>query len=255
MSGVWIVARMTFLEARRNRVAWSLLFFCLLLILTSYLFEEVTIASFDRIVRDVGMAAMSGFGVLLAIFLGVNVVTREVERRSAYFVLAKPIARWQYLLGKMLGVWLMLAVCLALMLGAFLFETLVYRGPVQLVMFQAFWLLLVEILLLTSFSILVSTFSSSIISAFISLGLFVSGHLTSDLFLLSEKSRAGTRRLVGTVLFYALPNLDRLNLKTQVSLLTPVPATTVISNSLYGLLYVVAFFVLAVAIFRRRDLK
>jgi Cu-processing system permease protein len=250
-----VVARMTFLEARRNRITWSLVFFCLLLVLTSYLFQEVTITAFDRIVRDVGMAAINAFGVLLAVFLGVNVVTREIERRSAYFVLAKPLARWEYLLGKLLGVWLTLILSLMLMLGAFLVETKVYRGPIEPVIFQAFWLFLIEILLLASFSILASSFTSSLISAFMSLSLYVSGHLSADLYVLTERSRSESRQIIGKVLFNVLPNLERLNLKTEVSLLTPVSAGSVATRTLYGLIYVTAFLLLAIAIFRRRDLK
>jgi ABC-type transport system involved in multi-copper enzyme maturation permease subunit len=255
MSGAWVVARMTFLEARRNRIAWSLLFFSLFLVLTSFLFQEVTIASFDRVVRDVGMAAISVFGVLLAIFFGINVVTREIERRSAYFVLAKPIARWEYLLGKLAGVWLTLAGCLALMLAAFLIEAVAYRGPITAVVFQAFWLLLMEILLLASFAILASTFTSSLMAAFMSIALFVSGHLTTDLYVLSEKSQSPLRRAIGTGIYYVLPNLERLNLKGEVSLLKEVPAERVVFSTLYGLLYAAAFLLLAVALFRRRDLK
>src|SRR5207245_9618139 len=94
------IARATVIEARRNRVAWSILFFCLVMVLTSFLFQEVTIAAFDRIVRDVGIAAISLFGVLLGMFLGVGVVGKDIDRRIVYAVVAKPISRFEYLLGR-----------------------------------------------------------------------------------------------------------------------------------------------------------
>lgn len=255
MLGVITVAQMTFLEARRNRVIWSLLFFCLFLVLTSYMFQELTIAAYDRIVRDVGLGAISLFGTLLSTFLGVGVVTREIERRTVYTMLAKPLSRWQYLCGKLAGVWLTIIVCVVLMLISFLLETLMYRGPVEVVIFQAFWLMLVEFLLLISFAILCSTFTSSAIAAFMTLSLYVIGHLSQDLYFFSEKSKSEITKFIGRMLFYILPNLERVNLKGQASLLVPVGATQVFEATLYGMMYVLAFLLLSFVIFVRRDLK
>ncbi len=255
MNNVFVIARMTFLEARRNRITWSIVFFCLVLVLASFLFQEVTIASFDRIVRDVGVGAINIFGVMLAVFLGVNVVSREIERRTVYSLLAKPLSRVQYLLGKLLGVWLTTVVCLGLMLLAFIFEAKVYRGPLELVIFQAFWLMLVEFLVLSSFAILASTFTSSAISAFMTLSLYVVGHLSDDIYFAARKSDSAIVQKAGAVIFYVLPNLEKLNLKGQVSKLIPVAGTDVLFATGYGLVFVAAFMALAIALFIRRDLK
>lgn len=255
MNGILIIARMTFLEARRNKITWSIVFFCLVLVLTSFLFQEVTIASFDRIVRDVGVGAINVFGVMLAIFLGVSVVSREIERRTVYSFLAKPLTRVDYLLGKLLGVWLTTIVCLALMLVAFLVEAKVYRGQLDLVIFQAFWLMLVEFLVLASFAILASTFTSSAMSAFMTVSLFVVGHLSDDIYFSARKSDSLVVQKLGALLFYAIPNLEKLNLKRQVSLLTPVAGVDVLIATAYGAVFVAAFIGLAIAFFARRDLK
>jgi Cu-processing system permease protein len=255
MNEIAVIARMSFLEARRNRVTWSLFFFCHTQVLTSFMFQEVTIAYFDRIVRDVGFAAINLFGVLLAVFLGVNTVTREIERRTVYALLAKPISRGRYLVGKLLGVWLTVAVCLSMMFVAFLFETTLYQGPIDAVMFQAFWLLLVELLLLAAFAILVSTFTSSIMAAFMTLSLVIIGHLSEDLAFFASKSSAPAVRTLGQWTFFVLPNLDRLNLKNQLAVLAPVDAGHVLTASAYGIAYVVAFMALSIVLFSRRDLK
>jgi len=255
MMAVLTVARMTFLEARRNKVTWSLLFFCVILVLTSFLFEEVTFVAPDRLMRDVGMGAINLFGVALSIFLGVSVVTREVERRTAYTVLTKPLGRAQYLLGKLAGVWVTVAVSLAMMLAVFLVENALWRGPFGLVLLQAFWLMLMEFLVLASFSILASTFTSSIMSTFMSAGLFLIGHLSPDLYFFAQRSKEPTLRAIGTALYYALPDLEKLNLKTQVSLMAPVTGSAVLASTAYALIFVAAFFVLSAVIFSRRDLK
>lgn len=255
MSNVFVIAWMTFVEARRNRILWSLLFFCLALVLTSFLFQEVTVATLDRVIRDVGLATLNGFGMLLAIFLGVSVVTREIERRTVYVLLSKPLGRGRYLLGKLLGVWFTLVIALSAMFLAFLVENAAYAGNTPAILFQAFWLMLVELLVVTSFSILASTFTSSAMSAFMTASLVVAGHLTTDIYFFSSKSKSILIKRSGAALFYLLPNLEKLNLKTDASLLRSVPAAQVCSATAYGLVYVAAFFVLSLAFFRRRDLK
>jgi ABC-type transport system involved in multi-copper enzyme maturation permease subunit len=246
---------MTFLEARRNKVTWSIVFFCLVLVLNSFLMQEVTIAAHDRIMRDVGLAAINLFGLLLAIFLGVSTVTREIERRTVYMILARPISRAQYLVGKLFGVWITIAASLGMMMVAFVLEMVVFRAPVAAVLFQAFWLMMMEFLLIASFSILASTFTSSLISAFLSVALFVIGHLASDLHFFGSKSQSPVVRALSAALFYLLPNLEKLNLKTAAALLTPVSAAAIGSATLYALIYVVAFMALSLALFTRKDLK
>jgi Cu-processing system permease protein len=252
---IWTIARMTFIEARRNRVTWSLLFFCGVLVMTSFMFQELTIAGFDRVVRDVGLAAIHAFGVMLAIFLGVSVVTREIERRTVYSLLARPLGRAQYLIGKVLGVWITIIVSLSLMMCAFLIENALYGGPMAAVVFETFWLMLVELLVITSFSVLVSTFSSSVMAAFLSMSLFIIGHTSQDLYFFGRKSHVELVRKLGAACFFALPNLERLNLKTKASIMEGVPLHDVLLDSLYGFCFVMIFLVAAASIFGRRDLK
>jgi ABC-type transport system involved in multi-copper enzyme maturation permease subunit len=246
---------MTFLEARRNKVTWSILFFCLVLVLNSFLTQEVTFAAYDRLLRDVGLAAINLFGLLLSVFLGVSAVTREIERRTVYLILSKPVSRAQYLVGKLLGVWITIVASLSMMMFVFVIENMALGAPVKPVMFQAFWLMLVEFLLITSFSILASTFTSSLLSAFMSCGLFVIGHLSSDLHFFGRKSQSELMKHLGAGLFYILPDLEKLNLKTAASLLSPVAAESVIASTFYGLLYVGAFFAMSLAVFTRKDLR
>jgi hypothetical protein len=129
-----------------------------------------------------------------------------------------------------------------------------YGAPLPPVIFQAFWLMLIEFLLIASFSILASGFSSSAMSAFVSISLFVIGHLSADLYEFGSKSSSALLRGLSG-LFYVLPNLERLNLKTQASVLASVPAGSVASATAYGLVFVAAFMALAVFLFSRRDLK
>jgi Cu-processing system permease protein len=246
---------MTFLEARRNRVLWILIFFCLVMVLSSFLFQEVSINTIDRIVRDLSIATADAFGLIMAIFLGVSVVTREIERRTVYLLVTKPISRSQYLLGKLLGVWLTLAVLQALMVLAFTVEALLYRGDTSPIVYEAFWLMLVEFWVITSFSVLASTFTSSIMSAFLSLSLFMIGEFAPSVYFFGKKTSSHVAKLALKGLFYLLPNFEWLNLKDESSMLIPVPFVQVVTSTIYGMLFAASFFCMALAIFRRRDLK
>lgn len=246
---------MTFLEARRNRTTMVFLLFALVILMTSFLFQEVTIAAHDRILRDVGLAAIHAFGTVLAVFLGTSVVSREIDKKTAYILLTKRLTRPEYLLGKLLGVCLTLLVNLGLMTAAFTLENWAYAAPLAPVVFYTIWLIFVELTVLASFSILASSFTSPIMSAFMSIGLFLIGRFSSDLYAFSRRSQSAFVRAIGAGLFYLLPDLDRLNLKNEASLLRPVDVWPVATATAYGLIYVGAFLALAIAIFQRRDLK
>lgn len=255
MKRAWAIAVMTFIEARRNRTTMAFFLFALVMVMTSFLFQEVTIAAHDRILRDVGLAAIHAFGTVLAILLGVSVVSREIERKTAYILLTKRLSRSEYIFGKLLGICITLFATLGLMTIAFVFEAWAYAAPLAPAVFAALWLIFVELLLLGSFSIFASSFTSPMMSAFMSIGLFLIGRFSSDLYTFSHKSPSAIVRAIGAALFYALPNLERLNLKAEASLLRPVDLWQVFTTTIYGLLYIAAFLALAVAVFQRRDLK
>ncbi len=255
MSGTLAIARATVIEARRNRVAWSLLFFCLVMVLTSFLFQEVTIYAFDRIVRDVGMAAISLFGVLLGVFLAIGVVGRDIDRRIVYAMVAKPITRFEYLVGRAVGVWLSVVLSLAFMAVAFFLECLVYNGPIQLVMFEGLALLLVEIFVVVSVAVFASSFTGPLMAAFITISFWVIGHFSEDLYFAGRRASSAAARYLAAGIFYALPNLEKLNLKSEVATLAAVPLSRVAGAVGYGALYSVLFLILAAVVFNRRDLK
>jgi Cu-processing system permease protein len=255
MRSVLAIAGATVLEARRNRVAWSLLFFCLVLVLTSFVFQEVTIASFDRIVRDVGMATVSLFGVLLGVFLGVGAVGRDIDRRIVYILVGKPISRFQYLLGRTLGAWFSVSLSLALMSVALFLECFLYRGPITLVMIEGLVLLMVETLVLVSLAVMASCFAGSLIASFISVSGYVIGHFSEDIYFAGRRSASAAVRSIAAAVFYAMPNLERLNLKSEISTLTPVSLARFGGGIVYGLLYAALFLAIAAVVFERRDLK
>lgn len=255
MNAIFPIAWNTFREARRNRVFFSILFFAVALILFSVLFTEVTFTSHDRILRDVGFATMNLFGVAMAIFLGVGMVNREIEKKTIYTVVSKPVPRWSFILGKGAGLTLTLLAVVGLMFLGFLGTLALYGSPIESVLLQGFYGLMLEVVVLTSFAIFCSTWTSSTLSAFLSAAMFVVGHLARDIQHFGARSDSETVRTLSEWVYRALPDLERFNLKAALSYLQPVAGGELLAMGLYALAWIAVFLGAASLIFSRRDLR
>jgi ABC-type transport system involved in multi-copper enzyme maturation permease subunit len=257
MGAILAIAANTIREARRHKVFYSILFFALAIILCSFLFGGLTIHFIDRILRNVGAGAIGLFGVLLAIFLGVGMVSREVDRKTVYTVVTKPIHRSQFILGKFVGLMGILGISLGVMVLCLLGVLAVFSlepVPVGTLLWH-FVLTQVMLGILVSFAILLSTFTSSALAAFSTVGIYVVGVLSSDLHFFGQRSESGLVQALARGLYYGLPNLQRFNVTHQVTYLLDVDPATASLSILYGLAYCVAFLGLAMAVFGRRDFK
>jgi len=246
----------TFREAIRDKILYNLAFFALLVMGVSVIIGKMTLGERLKIIQDVSLAAMSVFGLLIAIFVGIGLVHKEIKRRTVYTLLAKPIARWRFVVGKYLGLMLVIAINMAVMtatliaLMAAFSETGVAWGVLVAVL-----LIMVELMVVTAVAVLFSTFSTPTLSAMFTLGVWMIGRFSSDLVVLAQKSDNPVLRAVVTGAHYLLPNLEKFDVKQQVVYAMPIEPAYVAGAVLYGLLYIVFLIGLAAAIFERRDFK
>lgn len=250
---VGVIAWNTFRENLRDKILYNLLFFALLLIGVSVLLADLTIMEHHKMVTDMGLAAMNLVGVIIAIFVGIGLVSKEIERRTVYTIMARPISRAQFILGKYLGLAFTLLVNVVVMLAVYLATLWMYRAPVHGALLQAVELIFVELLLVTALALFFSTFSTSTLSAILTLALYVIGHLTTDLKAIADKSHSETVKAVMTGLYYLCPNLEALNVKGQAAMGTAIEPSYQALASLYGLLYSALLITAACAVFQRRD--
>ncbi len=246
------IALNTFREAIRDRILYLLLAFALVLIVAARLLSLLTVGSEDKIIKDLGLAAISIFGVLTAVFVGVSLVFKEVERRTVYTLLANPVRRWQFVSGKYLGLLMVLGMNVALM-SLTLSAVLLVRGQAVLPLLPAVWLILVELALITAFSILFSSFTNPILAATGTAAIYIVGHLAWSFELLKQRLSGGIGQTMCDVLYWTLPNLDLLNIRAEVVNEITVPATRIATATGYGLAYALGVLVLACVIFERRD--
>jgi Cu-processing system permease protein len=251
---VWAIATNTFREAIRDRILYGLLAFAILLIACSVALADLSIGQQERLMKDIGLAAISLIGVLMAVFLGIALISREVERRTAYTILSKPIRRYQFVLGKYLGLVLTIGVNVAVM-GAALSGLLAVYGWWQANVAAALLLTMVELLVVAGIATLFSSFTTPTLSAIFTLGLFVIGHLTGTLRAIAERAPGGGGRLFAAVLYRTLPNLEAFNVKGRVANSELVSLAEVGLAGAYGALYLAALLALAILIFERRELR
>lgn len=250
-----LVALNVFKESVRDKVLYNLILFAVLLIASSYLLGQLSAGQDVKIVKDLGLAATSIFGGFIAVFIGVGLVSKEIERRTLYSLLAKPIRRYEFVLGKYFGLVLTLLVNVAVMTAA-LYAVLLYMSHrVEPVLLKAIVLIMVELMVLTAVALFFSTFSTPILSAVFTFGLFITGHFNQDLKHFENVVSAKPAIYLARVLYYLVPNLMALDVKSEVVHAQPVPAGYIVSAAGYGLLYVAFVLVAATVIFQERNFK
>jgi len=244
-----------FREARRNRVTLVLAFFAGLLLLSASLITDITIATFDRVLIDIGLGGMSLILILLAIFLSSNLLSREIDRRTIFMVVSKPVSRGLFLVARLAGNMLTLTTLQVLMGALLLVEFWVLKTPITAPPILAMGMLWFELLLLSAVGFLMSSFAGAMTSAFVTVSMFFVGHLSGDIYAFAQRSKNVALKMLGTVLYYVLPNLERFNLRGQASYGIVVPAKQWLASGLYGLAYSAVLVWLAVAAFKRRDFR
>jgi ABC-type transport system involved in multi-copper enzyme maturation permease subunit len=252
------IARNTFREAVRDRVLYNLVLFVLLLTGAAVFIGELSGGQERKIIVDLGLSAMLLFGVFIAIFVGVGLVYKEIERRTVYAIFAKPVGRGEFLIGKYLGLCLTLLVNV-LVMGAGVSMALLYvsRGwdPLALRIWPAIMLIYVELMILTGVALLFSCFSSPAVSALLTFFVFIIGHFSSDLKSLANSMGSGAARWLFHGLYYVLPNLANLSFVTPAAHGQIPNAAHAAMAILYAVVYIAVILAAATLIFSRRNFK
>jgi ABC-type transport system involved in multi-copper enzyme maturation permease subunit len=265
---IGLVAFHVFKESVRDKVLYNLVFFAVLMIGASFLIGQLTAGQDIKIIKDLGLAASSIFGLFIAVFIGVGLVWKEVDRRSVYALLVKPIRREAFIVGKFLGLALTLAVNLVVMCAALYavlalmawLEPNLARGSVDAPVLdpnlgKAFLLIFVQLLLVTAIALFFSTFSSPMLSAAFTFGLYVVGHFNEDLAHFETVVQSRPVAWLAKALYYLLPNLAPFDIKAAVVQGQPVSWGYIGFTIGYGLFYASAAVLLATLVFSRRDFK
>jgi len=247
------IAGITFKEAKRDRVLYLLFFFAALGIVASRVLALLTVGDRIKIIKDVGLASISLFGVLMAILIGTGLVYKEIDKKTIFTLLAKPLHRAEFILGKFLGLVLTLFVMTLAMSIIFLAIVFAHTFRIEGALLVAVAYIFLELVLITAVAILFSSFSTPILSSLFALGFYLIGHLSWGLELILKKMPRGAGRVLVRALYTVLPDLENFNFKTEVVHGFAIPPAIYLSSFVYGLCYTVFILALAVLVFRRRD--
>lgn len=251
------IAFNTFREAVRDRVLYNLIAFALLLSGAAIFVGQVSINIERLVVVNLGLTAVSLFGVLIAIFIGIGLVSKEIDRRTLYTVLSRPVRRWEFIVGKFFGLAGTLVVNTFFMgigvFGALLYVAHKFSKPDAFVLVALYFIIL-EFLIVCSLALLFSSFSTPLESAVFAFALFVIGSFADDLHGFAGLTHGFTHWMV-TIAAYVVPNFSALNVISAVAHQHALSGQLILQNTLYSLFYSAMALSGAVLIFERRNLK
>jgi ABC-type transport system involved in multi-copper enzyme maturation permease subunit len=263
----WIAINV-FKESVRDRVPYNLALFAVVMIGASFLIGQLTAGQDVKIIKDLGLAAIAVFGLFIAIFIGIGLVSKEVERRSIYSLLSKPISRPQFIVGKYAGLVLTLAVNVVVMTVA-LYAVLGCLTYIQTPAARSAWdapgmdprlleaigLIFVELMIVTAIALFFSTFSTPLLAAALTFGLFIVGHFNTDLRNFDKIVDSAPAAWLARGVYHTVPDFSAFDIKTEVVHGLPVAAGYIGATAGYGFVYIAVLLVVSVLIFARRDFK
>jgi len=252
------VAVNTFREAVRDRVLYNLVLFALLMMGAAILIGQISIGIEQLVIVNLGLSAISLFGLVMAIFIGVGLVYKEIEKRTLYSLLAKPIHRWQFLVGKYAGLLLTLAVNTAFMtlgLAAAFFYVGGRMARADLSILVAIYFILLEFALVTALALFFSCFSSPMLSTLFTLGIYITGVFAGDIRSIGDFTRNPMLLAVTRVIYFLVPDFHNFNAISAAGHGDAIPLSLLWQNTLYTVLYVGLLLIAAAAVFSRRNLK
>lgn len=245
----------TFKEALRQRIMLLLIIFSILLIVVSMFLEPFALGESPKLLRDFGMAVASLFGILVVIIIGSTLIHKDIEKRTIYTVIAKPVKRSEIILGKFLGLFLLIALLAGAMALIHQLVILVYEGRFDLSILLNLPFSLIEIMVLLGILLLFSSFSSATLTSIMGVIFYVIGHASPDLKLFADTVKVPALKYLAYGFYYILPNLENFNLRLELVHKLPIYTDQLLFSLCYGLIYTIFLLYLAVLIFEQREFK
>ena len=258
MKRVLTIALHTFKEAVRDKVLYNLIVFALLMIGCAILFSSISVGIQQIIVIDLGLSSISVFGLIMAIFIGIGLVSKEIERRTIYHILAKPVRRYEFIVGKYLGLVLTLVINTAIMTVGFylaVFYQTRQLGAANLAPLETIYFILLQLAIVVGLAVFFSTISTPILSAVFTFCVYVIGHFLSEIRWLGQSTNIGMAEKFTAAVYYLLPNFSDFDFITRTAHGEAISGALLLSNSLYALLYVTVLVSASILIFEEREFK
>jgi ABC-type transport system involved in multi-copper enzyme maturation permease subunit len=255
MHRIIAIAENTFKEALRQRILLLLIIFSILLIVISIFLEPFAIGESPKILRDIGLAVAPLFGVFVVIIIGSTLVYKDIDKRTIYTVITKPVKRSEIILGKFCGFTALIAILLCAMAIIQQIVIFIYEGVFDFTLLIAVPFSLLEIMVLLGILLLFSSFSSPALSALFGIIFFIMGHASPDLQAFATHVESPAVKFLAHIVYYILPNLENFNFRLELVHKLPLYGDQLFFSVCYGLIYTIFLLYIAIIIFERREFK
>jgi Cu-processing system permease protein len=251
---VWAISTNVFREVFRERVLYVAALFGVALVIAVLLLNEVSGGAEGKISLDAGLAGITLLGLTVAAFMGAGLINKEIEKKTALVLMAKPMSRSEFIVGKHLGLTSILGV-LVLLMNLMLFGVMTWRGiPFSWTTLTVSGLYLVlELSLITAVALLFGVFTSSLIATVLTFAVYLMGHFSQNLVTLSQTIKTDSVKSIVKGIYLVFPDLSRLDLKNQAVYGLLPDSGTMALNAGYGVLYIILLLAIASLIFSRRE--
>lgn len=250
----WAIAHNVFRETIRDRVLYLLLVYGFVLVGAQFLLPEVALQAHDKIILDLGLAGINFLGLIIAIFVGTSLINKELDKRTIFVLIAKPMSRVEFIVGKHIGLSVVLSALLAIMTGIFVLFGLMQSASVPWIpILVSILFVLFELVIVVAIALMFGSFTSSILATLYTIALYILGHLSRSLLQLGAIADNEAVKRVFEAVFVLLPDFGRLNLR-NLAIYGELPSPVeLITSGLYGLVYTTVLLVIAIVVFSRRQ--
>jgi ABC-type transport system involved in multi-copper enzyme maturation permease subunit len=255
MGKIIAIASITLKEALRNRILYTIAFFAVALIGSSTVLETVFIGERGKIIVDVGLGALELLGLFVTVFVGIGLIQAEIEKKTIYFVLSKPVKRYQFVLGKYLGLATTLLIMAVLMSIVFFATCAGFGVVIRPIFFAALGFIYVKLLVVMAMTVFFTSFSGPIMSGIFVMSLYAIGHMGEDIRELGAVLKNPALSGIFEILYRVLPNLNYFDFKANAVHRLPVGDIVLVESAAIGALYISVLLLLACLAFRGREFK
>lgn len=248
------IAMILFRELIRDKIFLTLSGISIVLVLASLILNEMVVGQEIKATKDLGLSVLNLFSLFILIFLGVNLVSRDINSKSLYFLFSKPVVRSEYLLGGSISILLAVITGILVITGTIFFLSFLQGDAWVGGLLIAGYLTLLEMMLVLSFAILFSLATSPQLAMFLTLMLYVIGHTSEQAAQIVDRSANAALKYFVLLINSLLPNLEFFNRKAQIIYRIDMPFSYFFHATVYSLSYTLLIFILATYVFKRKEL-
>ncbi len=250
---IYTIIENTFKEAARDRLLMALLVIGFLLISSAKIVKPFALGEEAKVIKDLGLSSISFIALLVAILVGGRLVYKEIEKRTIYILLSKPVHRYQFIIGKYFGLILVIFFTMTVLTGGFYLMLYITSTQATYSLLLAIMMSFFELAIITAIALFFSTIATPITASLFTFLIYFISNFTRDLKVLALISKSAVVQTLANFLYYILPNLANYNLRGLVVHDVIINPATILLSIVYAIIYSALTLFLTVIIFQRKD--